>query len=209
MQHAVILIYQPDGSVKEFLLSSEQVVIGRSNDCDIVIEGKLISRHHACIRKQKSGYVIEDIQSQNGTILNGKYLKDVQYLHDGDVIELGGMGKLVFSDTESTSSFLSASIKGIWLDVDKQDVWIDGTCLNPKLSPAQFKMMEVLFAKKKLICTRQEIVSAVWPDITEGVSDEAIDALIKRVRARLREVNNGDQYLVTYRSRGLMLKNPE
>ena len=209
MQYAVILVYQPDGSVKDIQLTSDQVVIGRSDDCDVIIEGKLISRHHACIRKQKSGYVIEDLQSQNGTLLNGKYIKDIQHLSDGDVIELGGMGKLVFSDSESTSSFLSASIVGIWLDVEKQDIWIDGICLNPKLSPAQYKMMEVLFAKKDLICTRAEIVSAVWPNVTEGVSEEAIDALIKRVRARLAEVNQGDQYLITLRSRGLMLKSPE
>ena len=42
----------------------------------------------------------------------------------------------------------------------------------------------------------------------DGVSDEAIDALIKRVRARLAEAPGGQRYLTTLRGRGLMLHSP-
>jgi DNA-binding response OmpR family regulator len=202
----VLLIYQPDGTVREFSLGSEQITLGRSNDCDIIVEGKLISRRHATITRAGQGYILTDLDSQNGTTINGTRLSIPEQLHDGDQIALGGMGKLVFSDSESTSSFLLPSVMGIWLDRDKQDVWVNGQCLNPKLSPAQYKLMEVLSAKKDRICSRSEIIATVWPDISDGVSDEAVDALIKRVRARLGELQNGNQYLVTYRSRGLMLK---
>ena len=187
-------------------MSSEQVTLGRSNECEIVIEGKLISRRHAAITRAGQGYILTDLNSQNGTTINGTRLNAPKQLHDGDQIALGGMGKLVFSDSESTSSFLLPSVMGIWLDREKQDVWVNGQCLNPKLSPAQYKLLEVLNAKKDRICSRSEIIAQVWPDINEGISDEAVDALIKRVRARLGELQNGNQYLVTFRSRGLMLK---
>jgi DNA-binding response OmpR family regulator len=206
MPAAVLLIYQPDGSVRDLNLSSEEITLGRANDCDIVIEGKLISRRHATISRAGQGYILTDLDSQNGTTINGVRLSAPEQLHDGDQIALGGMGKLVFSDSESTSSFLLPSVMGIWLDREKQDVWVDGQCLNPKLSPAQYKLLEVLNGKKDRICSRSEIIAAVWPDICEGVSDEAVDALIKRVRARLGELQKGNQYLVTFRSRGLMLK---
>jgi DNA-binding response OmpR family regulator len=49
-------------------------------------------------------------------------------------------------------------------------------------------------------------VGAVWPTAADGVSDEAIDALIKRVRARLGEIPDGQRYLTTLRGRGLMLR---
>jgi DNA-binding response OmpR family regulator len=206
MPNAVLLIYQPDGTVRDFSLSSEQITLGRADDCDVVIEGKLISRRHAAITRAGQGFILSDLNSQNGTTLNGVHLSAPVQLHDSDQIALGGMGKLVFSDSESTSSFLLPSVIGVWLDREKQDVWIDGVCLNPKLSPAQYKFLEVLDAKKDRICSRAEIISAVWPDISDGVSDEAVDALIKRVRARLGELLHGSQYLVTFRSRGLMLK---
>jgi DNA-binding response OmpR family regulator len=209
MPAAVLLIYQPNGSFRDFTLTAEQVTIGRSGECDIVVEGKLISRRHAAISRVGQGYVLSDLESQNGTALNGTRLAEPAQLHDGDQIDLGGMGKLVFSDSESTSSFSLSSVMGVWLDNEKQDVWINGECLNPKLSPAQYKLIEVLNAKRDRICSRAEIISAVWPDIMEGVSDEAIDALIKRVRARIGEIKNGDKYLVTFRSRGLMLKTGE
>jgi DNA-binding response OmpR family regulator len=208
MTAAVLLIYQPDGSVLDFNLNAEQITLGRSSDCDVIIEGKLISRRHACISRSGQGYMLTDLDSQNGTTINNQRLTASELLHDGDQIALGGMGKLVFSDSESTSSFLLPSVMGLWLDQEKQDVWIDGQCLNPKLSPSQYKLLEVLNAKKDRICSRLEIISAVWPDINDGVSDEAVDALIKRVRARLGELQKGNLYLVTFRSRGLMLKSP-
>ena len=208
MPIAAILVYQPDGTVLDYPLTSERIVIGRAEDCGIVVEGKLISRRHACIFREGQTYFLEDLGSQNGTTLNGEVLTEATPLHDQDNIALGKMGKLVFSDSDSTSSLVQPSIVGVWLDVERQDIWIDGKCLNPKLSPAQFKLMEVLSSKKDRICNRSEIISAVWPDITEGVSDEAVDALIKRVRARLGEIKNGDQYLITFRSRGLMLRSP-
>jgi DNA-binding response OmpR family regulator len=209
MQPGLILIYQPDGSITYKSIDENELIIGRSSDCDIVIEGKLISRRNTAIRKENGGFVIEDLKSKNGTTINGEYLQGVDQLHDGDVIKLGGMGKLIFSDSESTIKSLSSFVWGICLDDKKQDLWIDGKSLNPILSPAQFRLMEVLYEKKGMICTRDEIAAHVWPDITDGVSDEAIDALIKRVRARLRELNPDRPYIFTYRERGFILKHTD
>lgn len=206
MTTAVILIHQPDGSVREHSLAAERHLIGRSPECAIVVEGKLISRQHAAIERVGQTYFLRDLGSQNGTQVNDRPVTGDVQLHNGDRISLGGMGKLVFFDNDSTSFLTQPASSGVWLDPEKQDVWIDGQCLDPKLSPAQYKLLETLAAKPDRICSRAEIIQAVWPDITEGVSDEAVDALIKRVRFRLGEIKNGDQYLVTYRSRGFMLK---
>jgi DNA-binding response OmpR family regulator len=55
---------------------------------------------------------------------------------------------------------------------------------------------------------RNTIVAAVWPnDEPAGVSEEAIDGLIKRLRARLRETQPTSDYLRVIRGRGVRLVN--
>jgi DNA-binding response OmpR family regulator len=55
---------------------------------------------------------------------------------------------------------------------------------------------------------RDEIVHAVWPDAAEnGVSEQSIDALVRRLRERLAEADPGHQYLVTMRGHGFRFEN--
>jgi DNA-binding response OmpR family regulator len=202
---AALLIQQPDGSIQEVPLQVEQMVLGRAPECDVVVEGRLISRQHATISRAGASYMLEDLGSHNGTTVNGRRVNEPWTLHDGDLIELGGVGRLTFVDGDATSTRPQAPAVGVWLDRAAQDVWVDGRRLSPQLSPAQFNLLAALAAKIDQVCSRAEIVAAIWPDVTAGVSDEAIDALIKRVRARLAEAPGGQRYLATLRSRGLML----
>jgi DNA-binding response OmpR family regulator len=59
------------------------------------------------------------------------------------------------------------------------------------------------------VCTRDEVVNTVWPEaMGEGVSEQAIDALVRRLRDRLAEVDPEWQYVVTVRGHGFRLDNP-
>jgi DNA-binding response OmpR family regulator len=56
------------------------------------------------------------------------------------------------------------------------------------------------------VCGRDEIVEAIWPEAAEGgVSDQAIDALVRRLRERIGEVDPDHQYIVTVRGHGFRL----
>ena len=56
--------------------------------------------------------------------------------------------------------------------------------------------------------SRDEIVRAVWPDAVEGgVSEQSIDALVRRLRERLAELDPEHQYLVTMRGHGFRFEN--
>ena len=205
---AALLIQQPDGSIQEMPLHAGRVVLGRAAECDIVVEGRLVSRQHAAISRTGASYTLEDLGSHNGTSVNGQRVSGPLPLHDGDRIELGGVGRMTFVDGDATSTRPQAPAVGVWLDLAAQDVWVDGQRLSPPLSPAQFNLLQALSERLDQVCTRAEIVAAIWPDATNGVSDEAIDALIKRVRARLAEAPGGQGYLATLRGRGLMLHSP-
>lgn len=205
---AALLIQQPDGSVGEVPLLAERVILGRAAGCDIVLEGRLISRQHAAISRAGQHYMLEDLGSHNGTTVNGQRIAEPWRLQDGDQIELGGLGRITFVDNEATRTWPRAPAVGVWLDAAAQDVWVDGHRLSPQLSPAQFTLLQMLAGRLDQLCSRAEIVAAVWPSVADGVSDEAIDALIKRLRARLAEAPDGQRYLTTLRGRGLILHSP-
>ncbi|HEY84292.1 MAG TPA: winged helix-turn-helix domain-containing protein [Chloroflexi bacterium] len=85
-----------------------------------------------------------------------------------------------------------------------------GYTVDPPLSVAQFTLLEALYRANGGIISRAEIITAVWPTANpSGVSEEAVDGLIKRLRQRLRQVQAGQDYLQVVRGRGLRLLQPE
>lgn len=83
-------------------LKHNTYIIGREEDCDIVLPSPLVSRHHAKITADDDGFVIEDLQSKAGTVINGKQITRKQLLFNGDEINIGGED-LVFYDNYSRS----------------------------------------------------------------------------------------------------------
>jgi pSer/pThr/pTyr-binding forkhead associated (FHA) protein len=65
------------------------VSIGRDSDSDVSLPNSSVSRHHAQIVRQASGYYVQDLDSQNGTLLNGQPLSEPTPLRPGDVLQVG------------------------------------------------------------------------------------------------------------------------
>jgi hypothetical protein len=63
--------------------------IGRSRDCDVVLDDVGISRCHAEIRPSAAGWTIADLGSTNGVSVNGVHLDGIRELQSGDRLELG------------------------------------------------------------------------------------------------------------------------
>jgi hypothetical protein len=63
--------------------------IGRSRDCDIVLDDVGISRRHAEIRPGAGDWTVADLGSTNGVRVNGRTLRSAQALQPGDHVELG------------------------------------------------------------------------------------------------------------------------
>ncbi len=65
------------------------VVIGRSRDCDIVLDDTGISRRHAELRQEADGWIVTDLGSTNGVRVNGQDIRGAHMLRAGDRLELG------------------------------------------------------------------------------------------------------------------------
>jgi len=64
-------------------------VLGRSRDCDVVLNDPNVSRHHAEVRPSGGSWIVNDLGSTNGIKLNGRKIRGPESLKRGDVIELG------------------------------------------------------------------------------------------------------------------------
>ncbi len=92
-------------------VAKDKMIIGRADDCEIVIDNLAVSRHHAIIEKEEGVFTINDLDSNNGTFLNGQRITEPTTLSFGDEI---GIGKhvLVFDSHSRRSRALDVSSIG-------------------------------------------------------------------------------------------------
>jgi hypothetical protein len=190
-------------------LEHNTLTIGRSPECDIVLDDRQVSRFHARVIWRQDHYEIQDLGSKNGTHLNGRHVIGTQPLRDGDEIQIALRYKLAFVDAGATAPlvFEGPASVGLRLDTATHQVWVNGVLLAPPLSAQQYRLLELLYSTPGVV-GREEIVHAVWTDAAEeGVSEQAIDALVRRLRERLAELDLDHQYIVTMRGHGFRFEN--
>lgn len=197
---------------KEIPLTQELLSIGRSDDNDIVIGDRLASRRHAQLEREKGQWIIGDRGSRNGTFVNGQRISDGYVLRDGDEVQIGLEFKALYFDPEATGALVSEALvrgRGLWVDRETREVWVQGRKLTPAVSKAQFRLLALLQEKPGRVYSRDEIVEAVWPgNAVNGVSDETIDALVGRLRRRIAAADSDHRYIVTVRGHGFRFVQP-
>ena len=199
---------------KKWVLDGDELLIGRGPECDVVVEDRQVSRHHVRLRRTSSGFVVEDLESKNGTHLNGAPVHEPTPIRDGDVLQVAVAASLTYLGTDAT---LPLSAEGaarmglgrLRLDTQGHRVFLAGREIEPPLSPPQYRLLELLYRNPERVVPREELISFVWPDaIQEGVSEQAVDALVRRLRDRLAASDPGHEYILTLRGHGFRLDNP-
>ena len=127
-------------------IDKEVIYIGRSPECDYVIDDRQVSRRHAVIIRTGNGYVIEDLDSKNGTFLNGVTVKTPTLLQDGDIIQVALAVKVMFLGTDATiplsiSEAAQMGLGRLRMDDQAYRVWIKDIEIDPPLSLPQFRRL--------------------------------------------------------------------
>lgn len=92
----------------EYVLDKCETLIGRSNDCDIVLKVGYPSRQHAMIIIDNATVSIQDLGSTNGTYINNHRIKSIASLQDGDVIRFDSCAyHLVKPNSDNTTVMMS------------------------------------------------------------------------------------------------------
>lgn len=196
---------------------SENIVLGRDMECDIVIPSRQVSRKHAHLILSKTGVNIEDLGSKNGTHLNGSLVEDPKKLKDGDVIQIAFAQQFMFLSSDATMPLELEGMEGmppqteglLRLDKSSKQVWIGDEEVIPPLSASQFQLLEILYERQTRVVSRKEIISEIWgAENAIDVSEQALDALVRRLRDRLAAIDSQHLYIITIRGHGLRLDNP-
>lgn len=208
---AMLLIHEGNSPKTQWPLVKEKTIIGRdAGSSDIQIDERQVSRHHAEIAITSNGYTIRDLGSKNGTFLNGQpVFGEPQYIHNGDEIGIALCAKTTFVAEEATAPIVMGgffSRASIRMDTAAKRVWVTSKEINPPLSLAQYTLLELLYNNSGHVVSRDEVVSTVWSEEeAEGVSEQAIDALARRLRERIAELDPDNKYVETVRGHGFRL----
>ena len=84
------------GEVEQALeLRDDITLVGRSQDCAVMLPSNTVSRHHARIRREGDRFLLRDLGSTNGTLLNSEPVIGEEMLKDRDEIGIG-IYRLIF-----------------------------------------------------------------------------------------------------------------
>lgn len=203
-----------------------EILIGREATCTVVVADRQVSRFHARITQNEDGARLEDLASKNGTYLNGDIISEPVMLQDGDVIQVALVQQFVYLSSDATMPMpgtfvaLGGSQKNtaeggedhgrLYLDTRSRRVWVRDEEVLPPLSVPQFRLLQTLYEQQGRVVSRQALINAIWSEEDAGgVSEQALDALIRRLRDRLAQLDSSHIYLVTVRGHGLRLDNPD
>jgi FHA domain len=210
---------------KIFNLNSPHTVVGRlttQNKPDIELSADVISRRHLEIVQQSNRYWVKDLGSTNGTMLNDDRINpgNLYELKHNARIGLGVEGNsahtvLVFKESEDTNIMRAKESAGkagtlpavSWLKIDegKKEALVDGK--QKKLSKKEYDLLLLLYRNAGNICSRDEIIEAVWPESQDpsAISDATIDQLIHRLREKVETEPARPSRIVSKKAFGYML----
>lgn len=210
-----ILIAQSGPLNGERWAIKDVTIIGRDPSCNIVISDRQVSRFHARISIDADGTQLEDLGSKNGSFVDEKQITEPILLHDGEMFSVAMVQQFVYLNSDATLPLepLQSRRKDRWgmifMEFRSRRVWVGEQEIDPPLSVPQFRLLQMLYNHPGQVVSRQELEVEVWGDEgAVGISEQALDALIRRLRERITAIDLKHQFIVTIRGHGVRLDNP-
>jgi len=202
------------------------VIAGKSGTCDLCLGEYLaeemlpvISRRHFRIAYRRSdGYTIEDLDSRNGTALNGRPLEPFEwrFLRHGDIITLAGdaacvievqleQGEDTVVITRTAPSRPMPRATGLRYAADADQFSLNGLPLpHAYLTELEHTLLRYLVLHAGRVCTFDALISNVWGYRYEETGDNTVAKTVSNLRRKLSSVAEGagERHIITVRGRG-------
>ena len=205
-----LIVQRDDGPEEELRWEQSVLTIGRDPSNDLVIDHKLASRRHARFEQDEAGFYIRDLESTNGTYLNGQRISGAQLLRNNDEVWVADT-VVIFRDPEATVKGTPPVARQrvvepeeeLRVDSRAKEVYLRGKLIDPPLTAKEFQLLELLYQRKGEVISKEGIAQGVWD--YEVYDYNAIDALAYRLRHRIEADPSNPKYLVTVRGFGYKL----
>lgn len=204
----------------------EKATAGVSEMCELNLAQyfddplRTISRHHFQIKNTHEGFLIVDLRSLNGTVLNDGllYPNMPQFLRDGDVIQVAQnqcfLIHVMLEDDRSRTRRLEETIRrqvqklGIYFDENSGHFFVDGKPIPPTyFTELEHRLLSHLYQNAEHVCSYHNLAQHVWGGWAQ---DNTITQRISKLRHKLSQISGRDSelYIETGRGyvRGYMLK---
>lgn len=206
-----LIVQRQEASDEELQWERPVLTVGRDPGNDLVIDHRLASRRHARFEQDEAGFYIRDLESTNGTYLNGERIAGAQLLRNNDEVWVADT-VIVFRDPEATAKGVPPVARAprvvepdeeLRVDSRAKEVFLRGRRLDPPLTAKEFQLLELLYQRKGEVISKEGIAEGVWD--YEVYDFNAIDALVYRLRHRIEADPSNPRYLVTVRGFGYKL----
>jgi hypothetical protein len=189
------------------LLTAEVTSLGRGADNDVVLLGHNVSRRHAEIRWLDGRYILHDLGSKNGLLLNGRRVAEPEPLADGDLIAIPGTPELLlaFDSGEDTVTVKPVAGAGSAIVIDPRTAELRVRGVPVRLTAKEYHGLALLYEKGGALVSKEEFAARVWPEFEGAVSDDSIEQVIHRLRRKLEENPEQPRHVLTVRGLGYRL----
>jgi hypothetical protein len=185
-----------------YLLDRDETTLGRAIDNDLVISDERASRYHAKIVRESSTYVLFDLNSRNGTLVQGQRVLGPHRLSHGDLVVIPGL-IFTFQEAGQDDTLAEEPLSGLKVNLAAASAFLDGQQLH--LTSKEFRALALLYRKAGDLCTKSELAQQVWPEYDGNVGDYNIEQLISRLRRKLNDNSREPRHLLTIRGLGYRL----
>ncbi|GMV85072.1 MAG: hypothetical protein AMXMBFR80_09290 [Dehalococcoidia bacterium] len=167
------------------------LVIGRSEECDLHLAHPLVSRRHASVElAPQGGYVVTDLESRNGTLVDGVEVRGSSTAAaDGSLIQIGPFTLKLAGNADAAEETALAPIPSrgqkVTLEPDLRRMLVDGQTAVDRLSPQEFRFIRALVERSPGVVPTKQAGDHIWGEDKWDLY--MLHNLVRRVRRKIEE----------------------
>jgi len=180
----------------------EVVIIGRSSDAGIVVADRSMSRRHARLVRGDDGWVIEDLGSRNGTLLDGSRVDGSMPIRAGSTLKIGSTTINVGAPAGKTAGVIGSGISGHTVFKSAAELLEEPEEISSGSLRAPDDMLRRYTEKLRLLNEVHQSLDRALPldDLLELILDRAFDSLRPEEGTIFLKGDDGDYHRVATRS---------
>jgi len=115
---AALIVQSGKHKGKKITLPPQEVIIGRGDDCFIRLASEEVSRHHCSMTPTSRGILVQDLSSQNGTLVNTVPIETEACMQPGDLLQVGPILFQLAGQQRAKPSVVDDEVAGWLTDSD-------------------------------------------------------------------------------------------